>query len=288
MIVLPFPSHSLLSNLQHPCFNHLAHQKFGRVHLPVALKCNIRCNFCDRRISVYYHAARPGISGKILSPIEALGIVEKVFEKFSNISIVGIAGPGEPLFNDETFETMELIREQFPEATLCVCTNGLLLSDNVSRLKKLGVRYLTITINAVDPRITQKINSWTYFEEKRYTGLEAAKILTNNQLDGLKLAADHGFLIKVNTVLIPKINDDHVVAIARKISELGAKLHNIIPLIPLSKFRGLAPPTCNELNEIRETCEFFIPQFRLCKQCRADVCGVPGLEDTSLNNLEKA
>ena len=52
--------------------------------------------------------------------------------------------------------------------------------------------------------------------------MEAAKIQIENQLEGIKAAVDAGIVVKVNTVLIPGINDKHVVEIARKINELGA------------------------------------------------------------------
>jgi len=53
---------------------------------------------------------------------------------------------------------------------------------------------------------------------------------------------------------------------------------NIIPMIPLYKFKDLVPPECKELEEARAIAEKYLPQFRLCKQCRADACGVPGKE----------
>ena len=33
----------------HPCFDEQAHERVGRVHLPVAPRCNIQCFFCERR-----------------------------------------------------------------------------------------------------------------------------------------------------------------------------------------------------------------------------------------------
>ena len=33
----------------HPCFNKKSHRRFGRVHLPVAPRCNIQCKFCNRQ-----------------------------------------------------------------------------------------------------------------------------------------------------------------------------------------------------------------------------------------------
>ena len=33
----------------HPCFSKDAHKKYGRIHLPVAPRCNMQCNFCNRK-----------------------------------------------------------------------------------------------------------------------------------------------------------------------------------------------------------------------------------------------
>ena len=35
----------------HPCFNEKMHDKVGRIHVPIAPKCNIQCNFCTRDIN---------------------------------------------------------------------------------------------------------------------------------------------------------------------------------------------------------------------------------------------
>ena len=56
----------------HPCYSEKAHFRISRLHLPVAPKCNIHCNFCDKKISQYYHTSRPGLTYKILQPKEAI------------------------------------------------------------------------------------------------------------------------------------------------------------------------------------------------------------------------
>ena len=53
--------------------------------------------------------------------------------------------------NEETFRTLELVGKEFPELTLCLSTNGLMLPASVDRLKELGVKFITVTINAIDP-----------------------------------------------------------------------------------------------------------------------------------------
>ena len=85
-------------------------------------------------------------------------------------------------------------------------------------------------------------------------------------------------MVKINTVLIPRINQHHILDIAEKCSQLGVYMMNIIPLIPLANFARLQAPSCDELELARVLAETVIPQFRLCRQCRADACGIPGNE----------
>ena len=262
----------------HPCFDHQAHSRVGRLHLPVARRCNIGCNFCDRRVSDCYSTSRPGLASRIISPQEAVKAVRDGLKEYPEVEVVGIAGPGEPLFNEETFEALRAVKEKFPDLRLCVCTNGLLLPEKAHGLKELGVDSVTVTVNAVNPELGARINSYCMVKGKKAAGLEAARQLIENQLKGIEIAARLGMRVKVNTVLIPEINGGHVLEIARAIKQRGADIMNIMPLIPLGRLKDSREPTCEELIHARETCEDIIPQFRLCRQCRADACGVPGLE----------
>ncbi|UCE73159.1 MAG: radical SAM protein [Methanomassiliicoccales archaeon] len=262
----------------HPCYDMKAHNKIGRIHLPVVPKCNIGCRFCDRKVSSYFHTSRPGLAYTLMHPGDAASAVKTALEKDPSIEVVGISGPGEPLFNKETFETLEIISKNYPFLKLCVCTNGLLLFEKAQVLRKLNVKTLTVTINAVSPKIASKISSFSFIDGVKVNGIKGAEILVSRQLEGLELASKLGFLIKINTVLIPGINLAHVRDIAYEVQRRGAYILNIMPLIPLGEFRNLRAPTCNELIAARESCESIIPIFRACKQCRADACGIPGLE----------
>ncbi|MBS7655891.1 radical SAM protein [Candidatus Bathyarchaeota archaeon] len=253
----------------HPCFNSSAHFKFSRMHLPVAAKCNIQCNYCNPK-KLNKCEFKPGYAEKLLTPLEAFKKVEDAIKVYPTLKVVGIAGPGDPLANKETFETFKLINESFPWLTKCLSTNGLLLPDKISKLVKLNIKTVTITINTINPNIGSKIYSWINYNNKIYTGIEGSLILIKNQLDGIELASKNDLKVKVNSVLIPGINDLELVNIAKEASIRGAFLMNIIPLIPSYKFKNFRPPTCKELNEARKECEAYLPQFRLCQQCRAD------------------
>ena len=249
------------------------HDKVGRAHVPVAPKCNIFCNFCTRDIN--NDEDRPGVTSCIMKPDDAINHVNNVTAD-GPISVVGVAGPGDSLANEETFEFFEKLAKEQQDLIKCMSTNGLLLPKYADKLAELGVNSVTVTINAIDPNIGMEIYSFINYEGKIYKGYEAAKILIENQLEGVEKAAANGLVVKVNSVLIPGVNDEHIVEIAREVEKRGAALMNVLPLIPLAKMKHLRKPDCSMMEKVREEVEEIIPVFRACTQCRADAYGVPG------------
>lgn len=240
----------------------------------MAEHCNIQCRYCSRDIGVSYHSYRPAVAKEILSPEKAVERVSGIMNK--NLKVAGIAGPGEPLFNEATFKTLSLIHENFPELLLCVSTNGLLLSEKAELLADLGVKTVTVTVNTVFPETVEKI----YAHIKGKMNEKVAETFVKMQLKGIEVCTDYDLLVKVNSILIPEINKDELEEVAFSVRERGAILQNITPLIPLAEFSKLRSPTCEEVQTARDTCERILPQFRLCKQCRADAVGIPGKGDT--------
>jgi nitrogen fixation protein NifB len=258
---------------EHPCYDRKAQHKYGRIHLAVAPSCNIQCNFCVREFDCV-NESRPGVTSKVLTPQEALEKTRQIITDYPFIKVVGIAGPGDPLANNETFETFELIKKEFPELTLCMSTNGLLLPEKLEDILRVGVSTLTVTINAIDPEIQAKIVDHIIYHGKVYRGVEGAEIQIKNQLEGVEAAIKAGLVVKVNTVLIPGINDKHVIEIAKKLYELGVYIMNIMPLINQGAFANLEPPTAEERKAVQQACEPYVLQMRHCRQCRADAYGL--------------
>lgn len=260
----------------HPCFGGQKKNK-GRIHLPVSPGCNIECKFCDRKINDYEQ--RPGVTSSIIKPPEALAIVKRSLELCPDITVAGIAGPGDTLATDYALDTFRLIKEEYPELIKCMSTNGLLLNEKAEELIRVGIDSLTVTVNAVDKRILTKLCSGILYHGVRYEGEEGAEILIKNQLAGIKKIAAAGITIKVNTVLVPGINDGHIEEIAKAVSEAGATIYNIIPLIPQHELSDCESPTCSQIDGARLKAEKYIDVFRHCQRCRADAIGIPGEQD---------
>lgn len=268
----------------HPCFGVKAHFKAARIHLPVAPMCNIQCNYCTRKIDKCEH--RPGIAACIMDDQAAISRLKAEVESNPALKVVGIAGPGDSLANEATFRTLEESIKRWPELVACLSTNGLLAEEMAERLKEMGVKTVTVTINAIDPDVGAKIYEWVSYRGTVYRGVEAAKLLIEKQLRGIEALVLKGIVVRVNTVLIPEVNANEIPIIAEEVAKRGASLMNIIPLIPINKFSGYRGPTCEELEFARSAAERFLPQFRLCRQCRADACGVPGFEKGRIESSE--
>ena len=160
----------------------------------------------------------------------------------SGCTVVGIAGPGDPLANPATYRVLRQINHEFPELTLCVSTNGLLLRDRLEQVLAAGVRSLTVTINAVSIKTASAVYAWVLYDGKRYEGPEAAHLLLANQWQGLFHAVRAGLVVKVNTVWIPGVNDAEIPLIAERAGSLGVHIMNILPLIPQAEFGHLKRP----------------------------------------------
>ncbi|HYC20300.1 MAG TPA: radical SAM protein, partial [Candidatus Bathyarchaeia archaeon] len=185
-------------------------------------------------------------------------------------------GPGEPLANEETFETLRRLHEQYPNVIKCLSTNGLFLPDKIDLLQKYDVGNITVTLNAIDPEIGAQIYQFVNYKGKRYTGIEGAEILLSQQLKGIEEAVQRHMIVKINTVYIPGINDKHIPEIAKKVAEMGVYTFNVIPLIAQYKFANIAPPTMEMKRKMQDECTKYIRQMRHCKRCRADAIGKLG------------
>ncbi len=266
----------------HPCYSEEAHHHFARMHVAVAPACNIQCNYCNRRYDCA-NESRPGVVSERLTPEEAARQVLAVGCLVPELSVLGSAGPGDGAYDwARTKATFELVRRQIPDLKLCLSTNGLALPEHVDELAAMNVAHVTVTINMIDPHVGEAIYPWIFWQHRRRYGLEAARILHERQMESLDRLRERDILIKVNSVLIPGVNDDHLVDVNAAVKERGAFLHNIMPLISAPEhgtvfgLEGRRGPTPMELQAVQDRCGGGARLMRHCRQCRADAIGMLG------------
>ncbi|MHA1577128.1 MAG: radical SAM protein [Candidatus Thorarchaeota archaeon] len=266
--------------IHHPCWSEQRQNLWERIHLPVALKCNVKCVFCDHNSGSSCHTSKPGFSTHIFNVDDAIERTAKEMSIRPNLKIVAISGPGEPLYNKETFSTLKRIRLNYPEMEFCLSTNGTLLSENLDDIVSLGVSTISISISSVKPETVSRIYEWARFDNRIYRNDTMARMIVGRQLEGLSQAVSEGIKVKVNTILIPKVNDQEISDIASAICNAGASIHNIVPLVPCSFLEDWNVPKKHELDVARKEASQYLPQFHQCKQCRSDVVGIPGADTT--------
>tara|TARA_R110001583_G_scaffold195118_1_gene369293 strand:- start:34515 stop:36026 length:1512 start_codon:yes stop_codon:yes gene_type:complete len=287
------PDHIRSKVQDHPCYSEEAHHYFARMHVAVAPACNIQCNYCNRKYDCS-NESRPGVVSELMTPDQAVKKTLAVAAAIPQMTVLGIAGPGDPLANPErTFETFRQLSEQAPDIKLCVSTNGLSLPDCVDELAKHNIDHVTITINCVDPEIGARIYPWIFWENKRIRGVEGAKILIEQQQKGLEMLTSRGILVKVNSVMIPGVNDQHLKEVSKIVKTKGAFLHNVMPLIAEAEhgtyygIMGQPEPTPLELQALQDDCSGDMSMMRHCRQCRADAVGLLGEDRGDEFTLDK-
>lgn len=261
---------------KHPCFNKEAHGKYGRIHLPVAPRCNIQCNFCNRKYDCM-NESRPGVTSAVLAPQQAVDYLTNVVGKRPEIVVMGIAGPGDPFANaEETMETLRLTRDRFPEMILCLASNGLGIGPHIDELATMNVSHVTITLNAIDPKIGAKIYSWVRDHKTPLRGEAGAELLLERQLEAIRRMKAHGMTVKINTIIIPGVNDEHIPEVAKTVAGLGADIMNCMALVPVkgAAFEDLPAPDGLMTSRARLISGQHIPQMTHCARCRADAVGL--------------
>jgi len=252
------------------------------MHVAVAPACNIQCHYCNRKYDCA-NESRPGVVSELLKPEQAVKKVLAVAANIPQMTVLGIAGPGDPLANPErTLSTFRALSEQAPDIKLCVSTNGLALPDLVDELCQHNIDHVTITINCVDPDVGAKIYPWIFWKNRRIKGRKGAEILIDQQQKGLEMLVARGVLVKVNSVMIPGVNDEHLKEVSKVVKAKGAFLHNVMPLIAEAEhgtffgIMGQRGPTHDELQTLQDACAGDMAMMRHCRQCRADAVGLLG------------
>ncbi len=261
---------------RHPCFNVAAKGTYGRIHLPVAPRCNIKCNFCSRKYDCV-NESRPGVTSAVLSPEQALRYLDRVREREPRISVAGIAGPGDPFASGEaTVATLRAICRKHPDLLLCVSSNGMGIGPYIDTLAELAVSHVTITVCAVDPKIGGRVYAWVRDGKVLYRREQAAALLQARQQEAIRRLKRAGIVVKVNCIVIPGVNDHHVIDVAAAMRDLGVDLFNCMALYPAlgTPFAALPQPDVATMENLRRAAEQYLPQMRHCTRCRADAVGL--------------
>ncbi|THB66576.1 MAG: radical SAM protein [Desulfovibrio sp.] len=262
----------------HPCFGAGAHTLVGRAHLPVASRDYARMRFTG-----------PAPAREALSPQAAFAWLKDQLNGNTPISVVGVTGPGDPMADPEaTFTTLGLVRQAYPDITLCLTTLGMGLAAHAERLAELGVDHATLLMDSMDPAIVEQLFAWIRPAKHTLPLPEAAQLLVKDQAEAITALSEAGVTVKVNTTVYPGINTEHIEGLAKRVADLGATVMRLSPCSGSVETSGEldcpsapCPPDPALMAELRELASKHIELMPEREGCGQDLVGFDVLEPLS-------
>ncbi len=165
---------------------------FGRTHtylrISVTDRCNLRCLYC---------MPKDGIKWKKKDEILTFEEITRLANIFVSMGInkIRITG-GEPTLRNGIENLIQDLSKLKGLKTLAMTTNGVLLKNQIFRLKESGLNSLNISLDTLKADRFQKISLIDNFY---------------NVLDGIYAALEAGFHpLKLNVVVMGGINEDEI------------------------------------------------------------------------------
>lgn len=193
-------------------------KKFYKTVLPVTKRCFSNCTFCGKQDSACNFSKLNNI--KIISPIEASKLVKDMNK---NNLILEIGGSGEPLFNEETFQTLRMLIVEDIEIPTFLTTNGFLIAKRIDDILSVGIKTIKIIINSLDPNIGNKMIKSLNYRGSRITGIDSAFLFQEMQLNGIKRLQKKEIDIVAETTIFPGINDEHIIELIDTLKMINIK-----------------------------------------------------------------
>ena len=168
---------------------------FGRVarklRVSVTDRCNFRCQFCMPTHPVWLPH----------SEILTFEEIHRVASLFLGVGVENIRlSGGEPLMRRDIEQLVELLAGIPNLHGLSMTTNGFLLAEKASILKRAGLKGITVSLHSLKPERFTQITGGGPFEKV---------------IEGIKAAKASGFRpLKINAVIIRGCNDDEVADLA--------------------------------------------------------------------------
>lgn len=189
--------------------------RFGRVidYLRVSLTdhCNFRCLYCMPE-----EGAPCSPKSEVLTVDELKIILEAAVKcEFTKFRLTG----GEPLLSNHLEEITSFLKSFSEVREISVTTNGYLLADKASALKKAGMDRVNVSLDSLNPDQFAKIARRGEFK-RVWQGIEAALS-----------AGLHP--VKLNCVVMRGLNDEEVADFARLTYEYPLHVR-FIELMPIS------------------------------------------------------
>lgn len=164
---------------------------FGRnidyIRVSVTRQCNFRCQYCMPNTPF------DAFDNDTYIPLDnVLKFLQVAID--NGVKKIRITG-GEPLLRKDLPDFISALRQYSKEVQIVLTTNGFLLQKSAKVLKESGLDRINISLDSLQKHKIMKIS--------KKDALDAV-------LDGIEEALKCGFGLKINTVVMKKINDDEI------------------------------------------------------------------------------
>ncbi len=243
--------------------NRIITRWYDELQLNVAPTCNMLCNFCSKGSDCICNGNDPSYHSRMFTPRQAVNWAVSTISKDKRIKVVKISGPGEPLGSSQTFEVMKRLGQKLPEVIFGISTNGLRLEEKAEALESMGVRLVTIAINAVRPETITKLYSKLILDNDIISGPGLSAILHDRQMKGLRKCIRLGMTVNVNTVYFPGINDEDIELIAQLCKDSGIASMCLIAGFPGGKFARMRVPSVTDMVAMQQKIGKILPEVQI-------------------------
>lgn len=261
-----------MTSYVHSCFNTSGKCVVSaRIHIPIARACGLQCFYCGHKNdgNLCNSDSRPGSSPFAIDTKEQMVLyLETKFKQYPNCKIIGVSGPGEPFDNkDKMSILLEVMEAHFNNKLLCVCTNGSNYDAfvDICNSGNKYLRYITVTVNTLNPLVATQI----------YGGLTSicqAEKFINSQLNIIAEAKSRGITVKVNSILLPNINQDSIESMYNTLSTYHIDCFN---LMRLHNYTVCDKDYCNQFDILyKKLSDSGHPMLNKCYYCASNSCGV--------------
>jgi cyclic pyranopterin phosphate synthase len=187
------------------------------LRISVTDRCNLRCVYCSPPGGI-----KPLNKNLILSYEEILRVV-KIGSRLG-IEKIRLTG-GEPLVRNGLIQFISALRQINGLKEVTLTTNGYYLKDVVLDLKKVGLARLNISLDSLKSDVYSKITR----------GGDLKKVLA-----GIQQALKLGLKIKINVVILKKINESEILNFLRFGAHYGIEIRFIefMPLCGSNHYRN--------------------------------------------------
>lgn len=178
------------------------------LRISVTDRCNFRCTYCMPR--EVFDTDYPFMPHSSLLSFEEITRVARVAVGLG-VQKIRLTG-GEPLLRKDIEKLVAMLAQlKTPEGKpleLTLTTNGTLLRKKARALKDAGLKRVTVSLDALDPTLFERMSD--------------SQVSVDTVLDGIEAAADVGLApVKVNMVVRKGLNDDQIMPMVRHFRHSG-------------------------------------------------------------------